>query len=1000
MYYYLKLIPLALLTLCLQSIQAQKYSQMAFSEVKEQATQLVQSGNLSDALPILRELVNRVEDAKESGFEIDYPIFLIGSAYVQNFIKNNQAKELTNALNWYNRLERDYPKSKHLKSALLKRIDILRALKRSDEAIALMQSLLSGQRAGINLSYQEDLKLHKDLSEIFYQKKRLKEGLPYFVQLLSKARTTEERGLAAAASFEAYLANKELDEAMRLLPFLAQESEMRYQPRLNVALLKASDTLTDNGRLIDTSILLNLIKTTDLMVEYYKDSIANDEKRIATYEAINLSEDRLNELRQKVKKQKTILANLIKLPTLRNELLVRRARNFSKTLRPYESFWMFYDLLKENPDHEQVEFYHYASFSGAKKINKISVVLELGRSYRDQYPKGDYYSDVTAELVTQLQKMEAFSEMVEIIVDFLDRFPTDPFASNFLAIWGGHVLEKENYQTIIDQCAKWQQMHSNPTFGDGLYFWPALAHLQQSDFKPAVDDFTALIENYPNSLYLEDASLRKGICEFYLEDYEASRTSLLAFTDQFKQSQTIDQAFYFLGEIEALVGDLDTAIVYFEKADARTNNQLMHDTIAFRLGFILETQEKFEAMRDHFLAYIDRFAEKGKITDAYIQTGRAYEFLNQPNKMLELYRNTIERYASNTKNQGIDTLIESYAEKYYQNLKKLNRTVEFLNQMQDDLEYRKTMLSDRGALFEVFYYDTEIDPTLYNLLRNHPDFTMALMEDVTPLLKIGPDYHSELANYPEETPEVFFSSLKKQFQLKKDFVAETRMLMGLFRLGNIEAPSQNFSIDRIQKFTPRLLLYVADYAQANNPTLATKTWEYLLEKYPANDAVIVARIRLADTLAKTNQLQEALEHLIAVEVAFPGTPQLPAIILKQGDLLSQLGKGDAARQKYQYILKITEWRGIAHARALLQTGAAYMAEEKYQQAHGFFERTFLGFSNFPEVAAKAYLADANALLKLNDSAGAKSTLEEAVTELEGAIEPAMFNQIKDKLATL
>ena len=89
MYYYLKLIPLALLTLSLQSINAQKYSQMAFSEVKEQATQLVQSGNLSDALPILRELVNRVEDAKESGFEIDYPIFLIGSAHIQNFIKNN-----------------------------------------------------------------------------------------------------------------------------------------------------------------------------------------------------------------------------------------------------------------------------------------------------------------------------------------------------------------------------------------------------------------------------------------------------------------------------------------------------------------------------------------------------------------------------------------------------------------------------------------------------------------------------------------------------------------------------------------------------------------------------------------------------------------------------------------------------------------------------------------------------------------------------------------------
>jgi tetratricopeptide (TPR) repeat protein len=113
-----------------------------------------------------------------------------------------------------------------------------------------------------------------------------------------------------------------------------------------------------------------------------------------------------------------------------------------------------------------------------------------------------------------------------------------------------------------------------------------------------------------------------------------------------------------------------------------------------------------------------------------------------------------------------------------------------------------------------------------------------------------------------------------------------------------------------------------------------------------------------------------------------------------------MGNGEAARQKYQYILKVAEWRGVAHARALIQTGDAYMAEAEYNKAHGFFERTFLGYSNFPEVAADAYLADAEVLIKLNDINSAKATLAEALTELKGSISDARLAEIQDKYTTL
>ena len=165
---------------------------------------------------------------------------------------------------------------------------------------------------------------------------------------MEQSRNSEDQALAAAASFEAFFAEKKIDEAIKLLPNLAQESEVRYRPRLNVALLKASDTLVALARINDAALILNLIKTTDLMVEFHEKQISDKQARLNQQITFSRSEETISKLRQEIKTLEVNLEQLRTLPTLRNELLVRRARNYTKTGRRYEAFWMFYDLIRES----------------------------------------------------------------------------------------------------------------------------------------------------------------------------------------------------------------------------------------------------------------------------------------------------------------------------------------------------------------------------------------------------------------------------------------------------------------------------------------------------------------------------------------------------------------------------------------------------------------------------------------------------------------------------
>lgn len=980
-------------------IHAQDASQLGFSDLQGQANALVEAGQLEQAMPFLEELIKRVEASDNSEIKLDFPIFLLGTAHIQRFVATQNGGELNQALKWYDKLQKDYPDSPKVKDALLKKIDVLRILKREDDAIALMKQLLDGTYS-FRLNLQQESKLLKDLTQIYYNKGDWKGGLPIFTKLMNTSRNFEDQAWAAAASFEAFVAEKRLDDAMSLLPMLARESEVRYLPRLNVALLKSSDTMVAQARLSDAAILLNLIKTTDIMIEHNEAVMADKQAQIKFNTSIGRSEETTERLKQEIQNLEATVAQLRTLPTLRNELLVRRARNYTKTARRYEAFWMFFDLMTENPKDAQTEFYTYATFSNALQLKKTETAITVGRSYRNQFPQGDYYSDITIALASTLKAGGDTTEYVQIAKDFLDSHPLDPVSSNMLALWAGNKMENEQFEDVIQQCNQWLRLHQNPIFEDGLFYWRGISELQTSKFADAVQSFDSLLKQYPTSLYAEDGLLRKGASQFYAQNFEAARETLYSYTKKYPRGNALDQAYYFLGEVENLAGDYELALKHFKRADEITTLQDIHDGTAFSMGTIYETLQRYEDMAAHFKAYTDRFGEDGRLTDAIFELGRAYEFLRQPNQMLALYRKYIELFANDPDNAGVDTLVEGYAEKYNTNKATLEKTVEFLDMLDNDIEFRTQIVTDRGYLFEYFYVNSDLDQTLYNRLRNHPQFGEWLVEDLAPISEVTAIYRKQLADYPKETPGDFFRDKLAKFKAAKQRVAETRMLMGLYRSDIELAPTQTYDSAFLSEVTPRVLLYVADYSRADRLDFAVEAWNTVLTEYPIDDAAIVAYMRLADVSEQRDDKPSALNYLEAIQAQFPSTPKLPGVILRQGELLSSMGRGEEAREKYQYILRVPDWRGLVHARALFQTGEAYMAESKYAEAHGFFERTFLGYSQFSEWCARAYLADAEALLGMGAKVDAIATLTEASETLAETAPAALVEAIQAKLKEL
>ncbi|MDC0497501.1 tetratricopeptide repeat protein, partial [bacterium] len=994
----------ALIASCAHFAHAQAdSSQLGFSALQAQANVLVGQGKLTEAKPLLLELVQRVQasETPDESMRLDFPYFLIGTAHIQAFVNSGDKSQLEGCLEWYAKLEAEYSDSIKMKEMVFKRIDVYRALEQETNAIEEMKKILSGGYPGMRIRFANRIKLLKDITQVHYAKNLLQEGLPFFKMLMEESRDPEDSALAAAASFEAYFSTKDLDKAIERLPMLVRESDVRYRPRLNVALLKASDVLVEANRLNDAALTLNLIKTTDLMIKFHENKAEDIRARMELRQTLqNISVEDVESMQQQIKTLEANIVELKKLPTLRNELLVRRARNYTKTARSFEAFWMFFDLMVENPEDEQAEFYTYASFSNAIKVGKSGTAIEIGKDYRARFPDGDYFSDVTGALALLLKEGGFNEEFIELAVGFLGTHPQDAVSRSLFAEWAGFLIEKERYRELIKQAAEWYNAHPKSIYEDGIFYWGGLAELQLNQFEDAVGSFTRLLDQYPTSVYAEDGLLRKGAAEYYAQFFETAHTSLHAYLDTYPAGRSRDQAHFFLGEIEFLAEHYETALKHFYEADKITVTQDVHDGAAFRIGAVLETMKRYEDMVTHFEQYIDRFGELGDLTRAVLQLGRAFEFLMRPVDMLALYRKNIEIFASDPNNIGVDSLIENYAQKFNKNFDMLTTTVAFFDKIRDDTEYRTQIVTDRGFLFEAFYNDRTLYPALYNDLRQNPDFKQDLLEDLSPLQSVMAPFKEQLALFPKETPEDYFRDQLAQARAKKAYFSEIRMLMGLYRLDIELAPSEPYDSELVAQLSPLMMLYVADFERNKRLPFAEEIWNTLLSDYPTDDEAIVALMRLADVNAERENYSKAKDCLEKIIQQFPGSPKAPAVRLRKGELLSKMGNGGLAREEYQYILRVPDWRGVIHARALYQTGQSYLAEGANAEAHGFFERTFLAYPHLTKWSARAYLGDVDALIAMGKKADAISTLNEAIKELTGKASGELIEQIQSKLREL
>ncbi len=489
---------------------------MPMRQVMSEAQELIGAGDYATAAPYLDQL--EIRFAGEGNPEVEKILeqfgYVRGVGYLQNFGKTGDMANMQKAADAFAKFVEKYPENENAVSAMQQRTTCLRALQKWDEAAEVIEELLDENKPFKKkiLKRSELMNLYYGRAQCYHIKQNWRMGENAFNELLKFSELAKDEDRAAYAvscMVEMFVQEKRVDEIFPLLPRLSGDTPARFDLRLNVNLMQGAELLKEQDRHVEASLLFALTMTTEEIVTFYtarEKQITYEMEQIQAFidsqsrglpaQRITSLKNRINDLAMKATSARSHLKLAKDTPSFTTVLRWRKADNFQACQREWESFWAFYWLYKDFPNHEMVENFVYAAFASANKVKFREKSIELGEEYLANKELTKFRPDVTfimanayrQEAVNQMSVVEELQSSLatvdkeraaeakakadeyqarffQLCDDFIELMPDHKYSREFIGMMGAEFFKRQEFDKLLKKFAGFENGTFDPAMG-------------------------------------------------------------------------------------------------------------------------------------------------------------------------------------------------------------------------------------------------------------------------------------------------------------------------------------------------------------------------------------------------------------------------------------------------------------------------------------------------------------------------------------------------------
>ena len=251
-------------------------------------------------------------------------------------------------------------------------------------------------------------------------------------------------------------------------------------------------------------------------------------------------------------------------------------------------------------------------------------VEQLYNSAEDLYGQADYEGAIAkyTEALEESTKRGVKTEVIDKDFATLANYKIGVCYAR-LAEQSGDV---NHYDTAIEYIEKVAPTATIPKHQEGLtYLWGHILY-RTEQFELAEPKFMQLIENFPNSLFVENAWYTIGQLNYKLQNYEDSRQAFKAVLDGFPNSDFKDDAQYFIAQSFLNEANYEQSYQEFDKIGTEEfkNYPELQAEAMYKAAFSLNQLGRDDEAIGRYTNFITQFPDSQYVTAAYFDQGAIY----------------------------------------------------------------------------------------------------------------------------------------------------------------------------------------------------------------------------------------------------------------------------------------------------------------------------------------------------------------------------------------
>ena len=620
------------------------------------------------------------------------------------------------------------------------------------------------------------------------------------------------------------------------------------------------------------------------------------------------------QLRKEEREVAKELENLKKIPSFDASVRFRLAMAFHQQERFLESALLLQDMLERLEPDPMVEKASLSALQSWLAIERYDRAVGAAETLEQRFPQSESLPLVLYLRGTAQEKAGDYEEARATFAELGQRFPQASEAPRAFFMEGFTLLLAERNDEAAEIFSAFPQKFPEHELGEAAHYWHGSALAFGQRFSEARMVLAEHSQKFPQGGLAAAAAFRYAYSAQSSQDYETAEKDLKSYLNDYPGGEEEAEARILLGD--ALLTQAKSEEGKKVYASVPPQSGRFHEESFFKLGKVLQMEEDDQGVRDLMRQYLTLYGPSPRAAEALFIIGKAWRREGQPEKAAEEYGKAIREFGNVAKAFAVEDMFLALGRYYKTDSEKQDYLAELRKLRKEAVKEGKEVLLVR-TICALAQAVKKTDPTL----------SVALLREA-----------SVLADPSLINPRILADCAGAQL-------------------------SAAASAENLAEVTERR-------------EKAAGLYRDLLKWHPRaaeKDKALGALARLA---LEDGDGQVALDYYTRLERDTPWSSLMGEALTTRAEMEVEAGQPEQASQTLLRLLAVKNVSGKLKAQALLSLGELEMGRGRPKVAIAYYQRIYILYGRWREVAAQAYLRSAEAFEEIGDREAARKTYEE------------------------